>query len=61
MLAFFKRNQENSTMTTRKINKIRKLALTAALAGALAPAFAGRPLTVDDANVNDLGSGHVEA
>jgi hypothetical protein len=25
------------------------------------PANAGRPLTVDDANVNDLGAGHVEA
>lgn len=25
------------------------------------PSFAGRPLTVDDANVNDTGDGHVEA
>jgi hypothetical protein len=26
-----------------------------------APAYAGRPLTVDDADVNDAGAGHVEA
>lgn len=26
-----------------------------------APAYAGRPLTVDDASVNDAGEGHVEA
>ena len=25
------------------------------------PSFAGRPLTVDDANVNDTGDGHIEA
>jgi hypothetical protein len=25
------------------------------------PSFAGRPLTVDDASVNDAGDGHVEA
>ncbi len=29
--------------------------------GSLAPAHAGRPLSVDDANVNDTGAGHVEA
>ncbi len=36
------------------------LLLVAATAAAL-PALAGRPLTVDDANVNDPGHGHVEA
>ena len=35
------------------------LLLVAATAAAL-PALAGRPLTVDDANVNDPGAGHVE-
>jgi hypothetical protein len=25
------------------------------------PAYAGRPLSVDDANINDVGAGHVEA
>jgi hypothetical protein len=29
--------------------------------GAMSSAHAGRPLTVDDANVNDTGAGHVEA
>jgi hypothetical protein len=31
------------------------------LAGAAGAAWAGRPLTVDDANTNDKGAGHVEA
>lgn len=31
------------------------------LAAACGAAFAGRPLTVDDANTNDKGAGHVEA
>lgn len=36
-------------------------ALTAfALVPASVPAFAGRPLTVDDASVNDRGNGHIE-
>lgn len=35
------------------------LALGAALCSSAC--FAGRPLTVDDANVNDVGAGHVEA
>lgn len=33
--------------------------LLAALSASL-PAQAGRPLTVDDASVNDTGDGHVE-
>lgn len=36
------------------------IALTLALLAAT-PALAGRPLTVDDASVNDAGNGHVEA
>jgi hypothetical protein len=31
------------------------------LCTALSSAFAGRPLAVDDANVNEVGAGHVEA
>lgn len=43
--------------------KIRRLVQLIALASITAalPAFAGRPLTVDDANLNDKGHGHVEA
>lgn len=37
------------------------LALAAALASTAGVAFAGRPLNVDDANVNDPGAGQVEA
>lgn len=44
-------------MTTRHLLQ---LAALASLPLAL-PALAGRPLTVDDANMNDKGHGHVEA
>lgn len=36
-------------------------ATACALAMLCAPAWAGRPLSVDDANVDDKGTGHVEA
>lgn len=44
-------------MTTRRLFQ---LAALASIVSAQ-PAFAGRPLTVDDANLNDKGHGHVEA
>jgi hypothetical protein len=42
--------------------KMKKLASVVFVLGALTAttAFAGRPLSVDDANVNDAGAGHVE-
>lgn len=44
-------------MSQRRLPRLVALAcLTSAL-----PVFAGRPLTVDDANLNDKGHGHVEA
>lgn len=41
---------------------VRRRLATLAAAGCLAwaPAWAGRPLTVDDANTNDAGAGHLE-
>jgi hypothetical protein len=36
------------------------LFLALAFLSSIFPAQAGRPLTVDDANVNDTGAGHVE-
>ena len=47
----------NNTFKTTSIAS--SLVLLAAMVAAL-PAQAGRPLTVDDANVNDAGDGHVE-
>ena len=45
------------------MNRIDPLAAATACALALlcTPAWAGRPLSVDDANVDDKGTGHVEA
>ncbi len=40
---------------------MKKLLLSALTLVAMSPAFAGRPLAVDDANVNEVGAGHVEA
>lgn len=45
-------------MTNRSL---RGILLGLGLGFALAPAMAGRPLVVDDANTNDTGKGHVEA
>lgn len=44
-------------MKTHKVHHFAGLILAACCAGA----YAGRPLTVDDANVNDTGAGHIEA
>ncbi len=44
----------------KNIFNFRKTALTLVLAGLAGSVFAGRPLTVDDANTNDKGAGHVE-
>ena len=47
----------NTTFKTSSLAS--SLVLLAAMVAAI-PAQAGRPLTVDDANVNDVGDGHVE-
>ncbi len=47
--------------TTSSPSRLSALALGTALVCATQWAHAGRPLTVDDANTNDPGNGHVEA
>ena len=47
-------------MTIRSRSLPIQLAPACLLIALTAPAHAGRPLTVDDANVNDTGNGHVE-
>ena len=54
----------NPHFVTNNMNlhtKIAAPALFSLLALSATSSFAGRPLAVDDANVNDKGSGHVEA
>ncbi len=45
----------------RSSSPLTSLLCTLGLALLSQPCLAGRPLTVDDANVNDVGAGHVEA
>jgi hypothetical protein len=40
---------------------MKKIILSTLLFAAIGSAYAGRPLAVDDANVNEVGAGHVEA
>lgn len=47
-------------MNHRPLRRIRPLLVATLLATLIPAAWAGRPLAVDDANVNDTGHGHVE-
>jgi hypothetical protein len=50
----------SSKFTNTKFSAVAAVFLAMATLSALSPAHAGRPLTVDDANVNETGAGHIE-